>query len=1026
MKMNIYMNRYLKHLFFTLVFTIFLVCGRANAGVTSTTIINNLDLSEFNETQKGIIIEEITAYVAPLDELAKTDTAAWKKKVNEMWLKIRNGFTVYKLARDPQIDERIKEFETETGANVYLLTYVEDTFLNNIFYRLAETFYTVTKPNSYIKFKFKFARSSKYTDANPSFILKSDSILIAEAIKPKLQIYLAEANTIISSNLYGVMTDAVDQAPMRATMFEIMNLFDGAKLQGVDDLSQTNSLKPLIASQAYVNDPYAEVRPPYLEIGINFPYSLNSFIEKTLRHEKIAKYILNIEQLKIAETFASYRWSSTPPDKGYMQLVAEYQLIRSFLVTIGNTSKVNEFDNDVFKSYPSYVSDFFKKQKNYSTHYYEILRISQLGKLMGEEKWIQFHKGEIEVEDSDEAYEERLRRMFAFYKTGVKENVEDLILKCTNPGSEDGNPEYGMTFLAGLLSPEQFYDLPITHRIHMLKILVKELGDAQEKLTLELIRTCRSKDMDEFLEKLMLPYAEGEKTPLIVKLDKHTQNSTIGIGGDHYSSLMEEISTLLRKSPGFEKRIQELLSLENFEDRIINWHGNATITLGNMNSKLGYIWVSEAEMDEQTGLITYDQRSLFKNEFYPGCDYSKIETCTKSVFFEERTIKPVTLNPFDLVVFCNFGNVNEIDELTGSEKGKISVMPAFFLNFAETKDEQEALMQNASIAIDLGTLAFAPAHLLKAKSLLRTSLILFEVIGASSNVLLNTTPLKDIPELGEVVNASNMLMGAIGVTELIKGGTAAVDFPKALQVAKGLTAKTGKTIAEISEAFVKAVGINEEVMLLRLTPSNEKTVKQILALRDELVNKAKKLWGKDWSGYKVVNISNLPSLVRQLSVKPKYLPNRTIYSDPKKTTTIIGKWSGELSELFQVSHSGDFNIYLISGKFDNKGGFNLLSIEDWSKIKNELEVKGIKSGTKEFDDYIWDNYNRPWIESAMQRGDNIILWSDPNYKINLLKAFDNGDIGKTFYSRELDFIKLNAPTYNYDYNKGIASGNFTK
>lgn len=848
------MRTFVKYLIFTLA--LFLICGRAGAGITETTLAKFLDLSDFNEVQKGIILQEVNAHTAPWDSLAKTDVEAWKDKMEALFHRIRNGFTVYKLARDPEITRRIQAFETESGANVYLLTYVDDSFLNNIFYRLSEAFYTAIKPNSYIQFKFKFGKTPKYTEEKPSYVLKSDTILIAEAIKPKLQMYLAEASNIIHNNLHGVVSDAVDHAPMRTTLVQLMDLLEGAGLKGGDGQNQTNGLKILIAGQAYQNDPYAEVRPPYILLDIAPPYSVFDFIEKTLRHRSIIKYVPGIEQLNIPETFASYRWTTKPPKSGpLLKLVAEYQLIRSFLVTIGDVSKVNAFDEEVISSYPFYVSAFFKKQKNYASRYYEILRIAELGKLMGEEKWVQFHRGEGEIADSDEAYEERLKRLFAFYKTGVKEDLSDLIIKCTEPGNEDQGPAYGMTYLAGLLSAEQFFDLPLAHRVHMLKILVRDLGDDQEKIALNLIRTCRSKDADQFLESLKIPYSQDEKTPLIVKLDRHTQNSTIGIGGDHYSALMEEISALLRKSAGFENKVNELLSLENFEDRIINWQGDATIHLGNMNSKAGYIWVDEAEMDEETGMVTYDQRSLFKNEYYlPGCDYNKIEACTKSVFFEERTVQSVSLSPFDLVVFCNFSSVSEIDDLTGAGNGKISVMPAFFLNFAETMDEQQKIIQNGSIAIDLATLGFAPAHLLKAKSMFRASLVLFEMTSASGNVLLNTTPLQDIPELSAVVNASNMLMGAIGVTELIKGGTAAIDFPKALQVAKNLTAKTGKTIAESAEAFVKAVGDHESQMLLRLTPNNEKTVKQIVALRDELVVKAKRLWGKDWSGYRKTSI----------------------------------------------------------------------------------------------------------------------------------------------------------------------------
>ncbi len=154
---------------------------------------------------------------------------------------------------------------------------------------------------------------------------------------------------------------------------------------------------------------------------------------------------------------------------------------------------------------------------------------------------------------------------------------------------------------------------------------------------------------------------------------------------------------------------------------------------------------------------------------------------------------------------------------------------------------------------------------------------------------------------------------------------------------------------------------------------------------------------------------------------------RTIWSQADKTTTLIGRWQGQLSEVFENLSTSDLNIYMISGKFDNPGGFNMLSIKDWSKVADKLDAQGIKDGMKAFDDYIWDQFNKPWLESAMQRGDNIVVWSDPSLSENLIKPFriDKVD-GATFFSRELDFIKANATKYGYDFEAGITSGTFLK
>jgi hypothetical protein len=177
------------------------------------------------------------------------------------------------------------------------------------------------------------------------------------------------------------------------------------------------------------------------------------------------------------------------------------------------------------------------------------------------------------------------------------------------------------------------------------------------------------------------------------------------------------------------------------------------------------------------------------------------------------------------------------------------------------------------------------------------------------------------------------------------------------------------------------------------------------------------------------------SVIRQIITKPSYKPLRTIFSKANKTTTFIGKWDEEidkkqngLKEVKKNLSESDLNIYMQSGKFDHPGGFNMLSVDDWdTKVVPEAIKKGIDIKTKAFDDFIWDNYNQPWLESALQRGDDIVIWSDPFSQSNIQKYFQKENFfGKSFYGRELEFIQKNASKYGYNYNNGISSGTFIK
>jgi hypothetical protein len=168
----------------------------------------------------------------------------------------------------------------------------------------------------------------------------------------------------------------------------------------------------------------------------------------------------------------------------------------------------------------------------------------------------------------------------------------------------------------------------------------------------------------------------------------------------------------------------------------------------------------------------------------------------------------------------------------------------------------------------------------------------------------------------------------------------------------------------------------------------------------------------------------LPSLIRQLIIKPSYNPLRTIWSKEGKTTTFIGKWDeiingnqNGLQKVFEELSENDLNIYMLSGKFEHPGGFNILSIDNFSSKQIEY-LQNMSAGKINrlwtFEDYIWETYNKPWLERAMYRGDDIIVWSDP---INSRNGF---------YKRELDFIQVECDKYGYDYSKGISIGVFIK
>lgn len=222
-------------------------------------------------------------------------------------------------------------------------------------------------------------------------------------------------------------------------------------------------------------------------------------------------------------------------------------------------------------------------------------------------------------------------------------------------------------------------------------------------------------------------------------------------------------------------------------------------------------------------------------------------------------------------------------------------------------------------------------------------------------------------------------------------------------------------------------------------------------IADDIKNKG---WQK-WKDDLVLPSNNLPSLFRQLTSRPSYLPERIIFNNPRVGTTITGKWdevvAGEqrgLKKIFEeLSQNGftDRNLYDVpvdenlvnlfktdKNKFieyldqiykprfvEEKGAFNLLDIDNYRDITQALKVQ--KLGAKEIDLYIWEVYNKPWLEKALQRGDDIIIWSNPK---NISKKIypDTGETGITFFEMEVEFMKANASKYGYNWEEGIISG----
>jgi ElaB/YqjD/DUF883 family membrane-anchored ribosome-binding protein len=217
------MKRIFKHLIFTLAFAVMLF-GSAEA--RSFKILNDsLELSEFDDEQKAIIAEEIDAYASSLGDLSSTDMEAWKKKINELFTKLRDGFRVYNItAKNQSLQERIDDFYQKTKIKVYVVSYVEGAFLNNLFQRLSELKYKTKKSGSIeLKFKFTKADESENTFYNGTCELILDSTIILEKIRKQLEI---DASTYASLGTNLEILDASFDEKITSKADELLDIFN--------------------------------------------------------------------------------------------------------------------------------------------------------------------------------------------------------------------------------------------------------------------------------------------------------------------------------------------------------------------------------------------------------------------------------------------------------------------------------------------------------------------------------------------------------------------------------------------------------------------------------------------------------------------------------------------------------------------------------------------------------------------------------------------------------------------------------
>ena len=122
--------------------------------------------------------------------------------------------------------------------------------------------------------------------------------------------------------------------------------------------------------------------------------------------------------------------------------------------------------------------------------------------------------------------------------------------------------------------------------------------------------------------------------------------------------------------------------------------------------------------------------------------------------------------------------------------------------------------------------------------------------------------------------------------------------------------------------------------------------------------------------------------------------------NPDKTTTVLGNYDKDMKNILEETNypkNLDFEA--------KKGGFNVLNTPDkLFKIPKQF----------------WDDYNKPFLDKAIKRGDDIVFATKPDPA--LFYRIVDGVKTETGFGREYNYLKLKGYKFDSVTSKMIKKG----
>lgn len=248
-----------------------------------------------------------------------------------------------------------------------------------------------------------------------------------------------------------------------------------------------------------------------------------------------------------------------------------------------------------------------------------------------------------------------------------------------------------------------------------------------------------------------------------------------------------------------------------------------------------------------------------------------------------------------------------------------------------------------------------------------------------------------VPGVGEFADLANAVWYAEEGNYLDAGLSLISTIPivgdvigKGAKLEKKLGPKATKKVLEA----VKAINIPKFIDRFRYNP---KIAKHLDRISDAL--------GKWQDGLtQKFSSSKVAKGIKECSYKFKITSSGAVLKpNPNKTTTILGRYDKDMNRIInnelKVPKNTDFG--------PKNGGFNVLNVPD-EMYKTP--------------DQFWNEVNKPWLDEAIKRGDDIVMASDPTLARNLWKKGEGkkGTETATLTGFGQEVVHLLRNGYSYD------------